>query len=86
MGRNSVKALLAGAAAWAAVAGLPGSATAQTDCETIPAGPARTDCYIALSRIYRQKSDIAASVARQQSDIATYRRVTGRVPRRKDVA
>jgi hypothetical protein len=39
----------------------------------MPAGPARTDCYIGLSRIYRQKSDIAAGIARQQSDGAIYR-------------
>jgi hypothetical protein len=40
-------------------------------------GPARTDCYIGLARIYRQQSEIAAGVARQQSDAAIYRRVTG---------
>jgi hypothetical protein len=40
-------------------------------------GPARTDCYIGLACIYRQQSEIAAGVARQQSDAAIYRRVTG---------
>jgi len=55
------------------MAGFPGLAAAQVDCEAMPAGPARTDCYIGLSRIYRQKSDIAAGIARQQSDGAIYR-------------
>ena len=25
----------------------------QVDCNAVPAGPARTDCYIDLSRVYR---------------------------------
>ena len=64
-----------------------GSAIAQIDCKTIPAGPARTDCYIGLSRIYRQKSEIAAGEARQQADRAIYRQVTGShlKPRKKRV-
>jgi hypothetical protein len=28
----------------------PSVANAQVDCHAVPAGPARTDCYIALSR------------------------------------
>jgi len=28
---------------------------AQINCETIRAGPDRTDCYIGVSRIYREK-------------------------------
>jgi hypothetical protein len=68
----------------AAVAGSLGFATAQqVNCETIPAGPARTDCYIGLSRINRQKSDISAGVAQQQTDTAIYREVTGRHPSKK---
>jgi|tagenome__1003787_1003787.scaffolds.fasta_scaffold19499197_2 hypothetical protein len=59
------------------VAGWPDSATAQVNCETIPAGPNRTDCYIGLSRINRERAAIAAGAARQQSDIAIYRSVTG---------
>jgi len=70
-------ALLAGAALLAIVAGGAGVASAQVNCEAIPAGPARTDCYIGLSRINRDKSQIAAGVARQQSDAAIYRGVTG---------
>jgi hypothetical protein len=61
----------------ALVASSLGVAKAQVDCGTIPAGPARTDCYIGLSRINQQKSDIAASTARQQTDSATYRQLTG---------
>jgi hypothetical protein len=59
------------------IPGWPDSATAQVNCETIPAGPDRTDCYIGLSRINREKAAIAAGAARQQSDIAIYRSVTG---------
>ena len=33
-----------------------------------PAGPARTDCYIGLSRVYRGQSDVAAGNALVQSD------------------
>ena len=31
----------------------PCVANTQVDCNAIPAGPARTDCYIGLSRIYQ---------------------------------
>jgi hypothetical protein len=78
---KSTRALL-GAALLAAV-GSGGSAIAQIDCKAIPAGPARTDCYIGLSRIYRQKSEIAAGTARQQSDRAIYRQLTGNHPKTK---
>jgi hypothetical protein len=50
-----------------------GLAIAQVNCETFPAGPARTDCYIGLSRINRQKSEISAGVAQQHAATATYR-------------
>ena len=65
------------------IAGWSGVAMAQVNCETIPAGPDRTDCYIGVSRINREKSAIAAGVARQQSDIAIYRSVTGTYPKKK---
>jgi hypothetical protein len=61
----------------ATVAGSPSRAQTQVNCDALPPGPARTDCYIGLARIYRQQSEIAAGVARQQSDAAIYRRVTG---------
>jgi hypothetical protein len=55
-----------------------GLAMAQVNCGTFPAGPARTDCYIGLSRINRQKSEISAGVAQQQAETAIYRKVTGK--------
>jgi hypothetical protein len=55
----------------------PGVANAQVDCNAAPAGSARTDCYIGLSRIYRGQSDVAAAKAGVQSDLARYRQVTG---------
>jgi hypothetical protein len=58
-------------------------ATAQANCEAFPAGPARTDCYIGLSRINRQKSEISAGVAQQQAETAIYRKVTGKRPNKK---
>jgi hypothetical protein len=67
----------------ALVASLPGVATAQVNCGTIPVGPAKTDCYIALSRINQQKSEIAAGTARQQTVSATYRQLTGSRPKTK---
>jgi hypothetical protein len=51
--------------------------SAQVDCSAVPAGPARTDCYIGLSRIYQGQSDVAAGDARVQSDTARYRQSTG---------
>jgi hypothetical protein len=50
------------------------------NCETMPDGPARTDCYIALSRLYQAQSDLAAAKARAQTDAARYRQLTGKVP------
>ena len=55
-----------------------GLAMAQANCETFPAGPARTDCYIGLTRINRQESEISAGVAEQQAETAVYRKVTGK--------
>ena len=50
---------------------------ADVNCDLLPAGPSRTDCYIGLSRISRQKGEIAAGVAQQIKDSARYRQVTG---------
>ena len=55
----------------------PDLASAQDDCQAISAGPARTDCYIALSRLHGAQSDLAAGKASVQSDAARYRQVTG---------
>jgi hypothetical protein len=62
------------------LAGLPGVASAQANCEAIPHGPARTDCYLGLSQLYRGQSDLAAARARAQSDAAWYRAITGMDP------
>jgi hypothetical protein len=71
-----------GAAALLAADSL-GLAMVQVNCGTLPAGPARTDCYIGLSRINRQKSEISAGVAQQQAETAIYRKVTGNRPNKK---
>jgi hypothetical protein len=64
-------------------AGALSLALAQVNCETSPAGPARTDCYIGLNRINRQKSEIFAGVAQKQAGAATYRKVTGKLSNEK---
>jgi hypothetical protein len=83
MRQNAALAYLGGAAMLIAVTACSGAATAQVNCETIPPGPARTDCYIGLGRIGRQNPEIAAGVAQQQTDSAIYRSVTGRSPKKK---
>jgi hypothetical protein len=76
-------AFLGCAALLATAAGVSDFAVAQVNCETMSAGPARTDCYIGLSRINRQKSEIAAGVAQHQTDSAIYRNVTGKRSKKK---
>jgi hypothetical protein len=46
------------------LASSPDVASAHVSCDTIPHGPARTDCYLALSQFYRGQSDLAAAAAR----------------------
>ena len=58
----------------------PAVAGAQANCEAIPRGPARTDCYLGLSQFYRAQSDLAADRALAQSDAAWYRAITGTAP------
>ena len=43
------------------LAGFPGIASAQVNCDAIPKGPARTDCYLGASQFYRGQSDLAAA-------------------------
>jgi hypothetical protein len=62
------------------LASFPGVMNAQVDCNAVPAGPARTDCYLGLSQFYRAQSDLAAAKARAQSDSAWYRAITGTDP------
>jgi hypothetical protein len=57
-----------------------GVAGAQPNCDAIPHGPERTDCFLALSQFYRAQSDLAAARARAQSDAAWYRAITGADP------
>jgi len=54
-----------------------GVASARANCDAIPRGPARTDCYLGLSQFYQAQSDLAAARARVQSDAAWYRAITG---------
>ena len=65
------------------VAGSLSLAMAQVNCETFPAGPARTDCFIGLSRINRQESEFSAGVAQQQAETAIYRLMTDKRPNKK---
>ena len=74
--------LFLGGAALVAASPL-GLAMAQANCETLPTGPRRTDCYIGLSYINRQKSEISASVAQRQAETAIYRKVTGKRSKRE---
>jgi hypothetical protein len=56
------------------------TADAQPNCEAIPRGSERTDCYLALSQFYRAQSNLAADRALAQSDAAWYRAITGTDP------
>ena len=58
----------------------PVIANAQPNCEAIPRGPARTDCFLALAQFYRAQSNLAADEALAQSDAAWYRAITGTDP------
>ena len=82
-------ALVAGAVALAGVVDATGFASAQVDCDTM-VGPARTDCRIGIARINRQKSAIAAGIARKQTGAANLYRMTDRrlkaIPARKGLA
>lgn len=66
------------------LANCPGFAGAATHCDTMPKGPERTDCYLALSRSYQAQSDLAAARARAQADAAWYRAITGEDPPREN--
>ncbi|MHC2582666.1 hypothetical protein ACVI1J_005159 [Bradyrhizobium diazoefficiens] len=55
----------------------PNVVGAQVDCNTVPAGPSHTDCFIGLGRLYGSQSAVAAGKARVQSDAARHSKVTG---------
>lgn len=65
------------AAVVAATAVVPSVAVAQGDCEAMPAGPKRTDCYILRARVQGLKSDIAAGSAKQKKNAAKLKSQTG---------
>jgi hypothetical protein len=44
---------------------IPGVVVAQANCEAMPHGPARTDCYLGLSQFYRGQSGLAAARAQR---------------------
>jgi len=83
--RRALVALLGGAmAAWPHGAGAqPTAGAAQRHCDSLPAGPDRTDCYISLSWMSRQQYEIAAGAAQQTRDMARLHRVTGGTLRTK---
>ncbi len=43
---------------------------ADHDCEAMPAGPARTDCFIMRARVHGLRANIAADKARRESNAA----------------
>jgi len=64
------------------LASFAGVASAQVNCEAIPHGPARTDCCLGLSQLYRGQSGLAAGKACAKADAAWYRTITGTDPRK----
>jgi hypothetical protein len=78
----TLAALVAMTIAAGILARAPGASAAQ-NCEALPAGPARTDCYMVRARIYREKANIATSTARVEADAARLRTVTGAGGHRK---
>ena len=62
---------------------VPGGVSAGSMCDSVPSGPERTDCYLALSRLYQAQSDLAVAKAWAQSEAAWYRAITGVDPPRQ---
>jgi hypothetical protein len=56
---------------------VPLAAVGQGDCEAMPAGRNRTDCFIGRARILNQRSNIARDKARLQSNRAHLQATTG---------
>ena len=59
----------------------PQTAMGQGDCEAIPAGRGRTDCFIGRARILNQQSNIARDKARLEGNSARLQAATGRSAR-----
>jgi hypothetical protein len=59
------------------------SAVAQVNCEAIPAGPARTDCYIGLARIGGGNAAIAGTKAQLSTDKSILGQTTGQSVKKK---
>jgi hypothetical protein len=83
MDRGQVMTLVGIAALVAVTMAVPGDAGAQNNCEAMPAGPARTDCFIGRARIQGAKSDIATTKARHSTDAAVLGVTTGTSPKPK---
>lgn len=64
----------------ALTAATPHVALAQ-NCEAMPDGPGRTDCYIGRARIGGAKATVAKDAARVGADVEHLRAVTGVEPK-----
>src|SRR5262245_32488153 len=58
-------------------------AVAQVNCEALPAGPSRTDCYIGRARVGQGTSAISTEAAKQSRDAARFECINGRRPNRQ---
>jgi hypothetical protein len=75
--------LILGVFAGAGISALASAAAAQVNCETIPAGPARTDCYIGLARIGGGNAAIAGTKSQLATDKSILRQTTGQGAKKK---
>jgi hypothetical protein len=82
--QSKTKLLVIAAAVTSTVLGSFNAVHADTNCAALPPGPDRTDCYLVLSRLYRNKAELAAIEARVKADEAAYRSITGTWPRAKE--
>jgi hypothetical protein len=86
MNRVGIITLLGGMMTALPLAAAQGEAirtAAEINCDLLPVGPSRTDCYIGLSQISRQEFEIAAGVAQRIRSGARYRQVIGQSPKMK---
>ncbi|HVG50030.1 MAG TPA: hypothetical protein VM867_00195 [Xanthobacteraceae bacterium] len=71
------------AATYAIFAFFAPAALAQVNCEAIPAGPARTDCYIGLARVGGGNAAIAGTKSQLATDSGILRQTTGQGVKKK---